>query len=203
MAGEGLNEDEKLLKERELTLRNDKRRQAEWYESLNLYAEAMKVFESIQDQENIVRLREKMRKEYGKNARSLEDNGRFQDAANLYYLIGDNSGVRRMKELKPDLVILYDSENGGLAKLASTLDEIGPDDDGEDLFSKPNVEEDGGEMEEKPKKRDIPIKKPAKKKEILIPTASEKRIRFCPYCGEELTTKKEPRFCPFCGEDIS
>jgi hypothetical protein len=199
------DEDEKLLRERELTLRNDRRRQAEWYESLNLYAEAMRIYESIQDKKNIERLKEKMRKEYSRNAQLLENQGRYQDAANLYYLIGDHASVKRMKDLKPDLVILYDSEGGGLAKLASTLDDLTPASEDDDYFSKPNEgeEEEIKEEEEGSKKKDIPVKKPAKRKNIQVESHKDRKIRFCPYCGEELATKKEPRFCPYCGEELS
>jgi tetratricopeptide (TPR) repeat protein len=202
-----LDEDERLLKEREETLKNDRRRQAEWYESLNLYAEAMRIYESIRDSENIERLKEKMRTEYGKNANILEKQGRFQDAANLYYLIGDHHSVGRMKELDPNLVILYDSEGEGLAKLAGSLDDLSQRGGDVDLFSEPNKEEEEDPAEAEPKedipKKEIPIKKPAKRKEIQVPASREKRIRFCPYCGEELSTRKEPRFCPYCGEDLS
>ncbi|HHD16282.1 MAG TPA: zinc ribbon domain-containing protein [Euryarchaeota archaeon] len=198
------SEDEQMLREREEALRKDRKKQAEWYESLNLYAEALRVYETIRDEQNIKRLRMKMREEYGKNALKMEESGRFQDAANLYYLIGDHASVGRMKEKKPDLMIFYDQESGGLARLASTL---APQDDFEerdDLFQKPNVDREEREKEtdgRSPEENASDIRTTEKRYPVKIPK-ERKKARFCPYCGEEISTRKEPRFCPFCGEEL-
>jgi rubrerythrin len=105
--------------------------------------------------------------------------------------------------MKPDLVILYDSEGGGLAQLASTLDPMKEVSGEEELFEKMNEgdQEDVSTKEELPEtphteevvigRKGVPVKMPKSKKK-----------RFCPYCGEEISTKKEPRFCPYCGEGL-
>jgi len=140
--------DEDELREREQTFLQDRRNQAKWYESLNLYAEAMKIYKSIKDEDNIQRLSSKMSTEYTKNALQLEKMGKFQEAANLYYLIGDLEGVGRMKKLKPDLVIIYDETGGGLAQVAKELGSTETDETGEEYFSKMNPGDDfeGGLM---------------------------------------------------------
>lgn len=206
MVPEGESEDDRMLREREQTLKADRRKQAQWYESLNLYAEALKIYEDIHDTDNINRLREKMRGEYSLNAKKLEKQGRYQDAANLYYLIGDLNSVSRMKKLKPDLVILYDSEGGGLAKLASGLGSRDIEAEQDDYFERMNEEDEEGSSDE------VSVKKSAEgvkegissgRKGIPVKMPKNRKKRFCPYCGEEITTRKEPRFCPYCGEDLN
>jgi len=199
-------EDEEMLMERERTFQNDRRDQAKWYESLNLYAEALNIYRSIDDEENIQRLSLRMKAEYGENAQKLESVGRFQEAANLYYLIGDMAGVGRMKKMKPDLVIVYDEEGGGLARVAEGLGNDDSDLDPEGFFSKPNPQEEfeatgkEEEVESTPSpdeltpmgRKGIPLKIPK----------NMKKMRFCPYCGERINTRKDPAFCPFCGEEL-
>lgn len=203
MVPDGESEDDRMLREREETLKKDRKKQAEWYESLHLYAEALRVYEDIHDMDNIRRLREKMRGEYGLNASNLEKQGRYQDAANLYYLIGDLNSVARMKKLKPNIVILYDSEGGGLAKLASELDTKEGPSQGEDLFEKMNDEDEEGST---PQTESDPSQKKEEgvvgKKGVPVKMPKNRRKKFCPYCGEEISTKKEPKFCPYCGEDL-
>ncbi len=197
------SEDDRMLREREETLKSDRSKQAKWYEDLNLYAEALRVYRSISDKENIDRLISKMKDDYSMNASKLEKQGMFQDAANLYYLIGDHHGVARMKKRMPDLVILYDKEGGGLSQLASSLGDMNEVEEKDDLFHQPNVTEEksaevkrSNEIEEPPGvvigKKGVPVKMPIGKKK-----------KFCPYCGDEISTKKEPRFCPYCGEDLT
>lgn len=202
--------DEKELKEREKAYLSDRRDQAKWYESLNLYAEAMKIYRNINDEENIKRLSIKMNEEYAKNAMEMEKKGKFQEAANLYYLIGDKEGVGRMKKLKPDLIIVYDEEGGGLSQVVQKLGSSDEEVSGDEYFSKPNpgddfeVESDengdvkvvGGESEE-----DVT---PMGRKGVAVKMPkSMKKMRFCPYCGERINTKKVPQFCPFCGEELA
>jgi hypothetical protein len=206
--------DEDELREREQTFLKDRRNQAKWYESLNLYAEAMKIYRSIKDDENIKRLSAKMAGEYTKNAVELEKTGKFQDAANLYYLIGDMEGVGRMKKQKPDLVIIYDESGGGLAQVAKELGSTESDESGEEYFSRMNPGDDF-EMEEDEngtvrEMLEIDIESPdegvtpmgRKGVPVKMPK-SVKKMRFCPYCGERINTKKNPKFCPFCGDELA
>ncbi len=206
--------DEEELREREKTFTEDRRNQAKWYESLNLYAEAMRIYRSIKDDENIERLSIKMKEEYAQKAKLMEKTGKFQEAANLYYLIGDNEGIGRMKKLKPDLVIVYDTEGGGLAQVAKELGSSEDDETGEDYFSRPNpgddlevdTDDEGKVRLEKVEdledidddvtpmgRKGVPVKMPK----------SMKKMRFCPYCGERINTKKTPKFCPFCGDEVA
>jgi hypothetical protein len=201
--------DEQELREREKTFIEDRKNQAKWYESLNLYAEAMKIYRAIDDEENITRLSIKMNEEYAKNAKELERKGKFQEAANLYYLIGDKEGVGRMKNLKPDLVIVYDEEGGGLAqvvkKLGSTEEEVS----GEEYFTRPNPSDDfeietdeigNGESKEGSDEEVTPM---GRKGITVKMPKSMKKMRFCPYCGERINTKNPPKFCPFCGDELA
>lgn len=201
-----MGEEQELQKRRE-QFRKDRRSQAKWYESLNLYAEAMRIYRSIDDSDNIRRLEEKMREEYGENARKLEKMGKYQEAANLYYLIGDMKSVGRMKRSKPDLVIIYDEEEGGLAKLASGLDHFGPaPEESEDYFMKPNPADDFEldiDGEGKPAEETAGIKEARNGKAIPVKMPKNmKKMRFCPYCGERISTRKDPKFCPFCGDEL-
>ncbi len=198
--------DEEELREREMTFVNDRRNQARWYESLNLYAEAMKIYRSIDDKENIQRLSSKMKDEYGNNAAKLESMGKFQEAANLYYLIGDMTGVGRMKKMKPDLVIIYDEEGGGLAQVAVGLAQDDTELDPDRYFSKPNpvddfeVDENGEVVVSETPQEDLT---PMGRKGVPLKMPKNmKKMRFCPYCGERINTKKDPAFCPFCGEEL-
>ena len=190
--------------EREMKLKKDRLDQAKWYESLNLYAEALRIYRTLGSEQDVKRLEERMREEYSKNAKRLEMDGRYQDAANLYFLIDDNAGVKRMKGLKPDLVIIYDKEEGGLAKLASTLRKDEGQLISEDYFSKPNISPEERIRPQKEEKVEAPEERPAPGgKGVPVKMPLKKRaIRFCPYCGESVLTKKEPKFCPYCGEDL-
>ncbi|MEA3557748.1 MAG: hypothetical protein U9R75_00680 [Candidatus Thermoplasmatota archaeon] len=207
--------DEKDLRERQETYLNDRRQQGKWYESLNLYAEAMSVYRAIKDTENINRLQQKMKEEYGKQAGKLEKIGEIQQAANLYYLIGDHVSVGRLKKVKPDLVIIYDREGEGLSKIAADL-ETGKDAaDPNIFFSKQNIsgdfemkiDEHGDVVDEEERTPDRPdnVKKEvvgSKELPVKMPK-NKKKMRFCPYCGERINTKKEPKFCPFCGDELA
>ncbi len=195
--------DEQELLERKLILENDRREQARWLESLNLLAEALRIYTSINDAKNIDRVKNLMAENYGSNARKMEEDGRFQDAANLYFLAGDAEGVKRMKERKPDLVILYDSKEGGLARIAKNLDDLSKADAKDDFFSKPNIGQEGTEGQEAPRTvvPSIDQGPPTKTISVKMPK-QRKALSFCPYCGEKLGTAKEPRFCPYCGEEL-
>ena len=199
-------DDEEELRKRDEELRKDKIEQAKWYESLNLYYEALRIYRSIEDTENVNRIERKMEDDYSSKALELERRGRFQDAANLYFLIGNTEDVERMRRKKPDLVIHYDKESGGIAQLAS---EIYKTKNGtlekEDFFrpNEPSLEDKSGSDSEKgvstysdknngdKVKEKLPVKMPRKKP-----------MRFCPYCGETILTKKQPLFCPYCGEEL-
>ena len=206
--------DEKELKARERTYLADRRNQAKWYESLNLYAEAMKIYRSINDEKNINRLSIKMNEEYAKNAKELEKKGKFQEAANLYYLIGDKEGLGKMKNLKPDLVIIYDEEGGGLSQIVQKLGSSDDDVTGDDYFTRPNPTDDF-EMEsdengnvkvkkENDQKRSDEDVTPMGRKGVSVRMPkSMKKMRFCPYCGERINTKSSPKFCPFCGDELA
>ncbi|MBN1390154.1 MAG: hypothetical protein JXA22_05885 [Candidatus Thermoplasmatota archaeon] len=204
--------DEEELRERERTFLEDRRDQAAWYESLNLYAEAMKIYRAIKDDENIQRLTAKMKEGYSSNARKMERLGKFQEAANLYYLIGDMDGIGRMKKLKPDLVIVYDEEEGGLATIAKRLGTTDSETDSERYFMKPNPSEEGGVTaitrglvepdDVGTKKEDDQTPMGRKGVPVKIPIGV-KKMRFCPYCGERINTKNDPRFCPFCGDELA
>ncbi|MFO8050166.1 MAG: zinc ribbon domain-containing protein [Thermoplasmatota archaeon] len=191
--------DEEDLQERQEKFLKDRRDQAKWYESLNLYPEALKIYRSIEDTVNIDRLEKKMGAEYGREALRLEKEGNIQQAANLYYLIGDHASVGRLKSQQPDLVIYYDEEKGGLARMDTDTD------DADGFFEKQNIPDDvenvdnekstvfeNSDKEKRIKKRKVPVKMPK----------NPKKMRFCPYCGERISTKKEPRFCPFCGDEL-
>jgi hypothetical protein len=116
-------------------------------------------------------------------------------------------GVGRMKKMKPDLVIIYDEDGGGLAQVALGLGQDDSELDPERYFSKPNPADDfevdeNGEVaepdtsseEKTPMGRTgVPLKMPK----------NMKKMRFCPYCGERINTKKDPAFCPFCGEELA
>jgi len=202
--------DEEELKEREKTFIDDRRNQATWYESLNLYAEAMKIYKAIDDKENIDRLSVKMNEEYTLNARKLERMGKFQEAANLYFLIGDKDGVGRMKKMKPDLVIVYDEDGGGLAQIAKGLGPSEGDTVDEKYFTKPNPTHEGREGEGEAISEAEPIEAvdddvtPMGRKGVQVKMpVGVKKMRFCPYCGERINTKKSPKFCPFCGDELS
>lgn len=197
-----MNDEEELL-ERKMTLENDRREQARWLESLNLLAEALRIYTSINDTMNIERVRALMAQSYGSNAMKMESEGRFQDAANLYFLAGDPEGVKRMKERKPDLVILYDSKEGGLAKIAKSLDDLTRAEDKDRFFSKPNVGQEEKEGQVAPSSAiEVEEKEPAKRTVTVKMPKQRKALSFCPYCGEKLGTAKEPRFCPYCGEEL-
>jgi hypothetical protein len=196
--GDDLMGDEEDLRERDEELRMDKIEQAKWYESLNLLAEALKIFKSVGDTDNEMRLKRKMVAQYGKKASELESGGRYQDAANLYYLIGETEAVDRMKKYDPDLVIMYDEDAGGIAQLASYIYAGGETVAEGDSFFKPNVNLNASEdsviddmKESDAEKKSLPVKMPRKNP-----------MRFCPYCGESILTKKEPSFCPYCGEEL-
>lgn len=205
--------DEKELQEREMTFIKDRRDQAKWYESLNLYAEAMKIYRSINDEENINRLSIKMNEEYAKNAQEMEKKGKFQEAANLYYLIGDKEGLGRMKKLKPDLVIVYDEEGGGLAQVVQKLGSSDDEVPGDEYFTRPNpaddfemrTDENGNvtEVKDVQKGPDEDITPMGRKGVSIKMPKSMKKMRFCPYCGERINTKNPPKFCPFCGDELA
>ncbi|MGA1873060.1 MAG: hypothetical protein ACMUHY_05255 [Thermoplasmatota archaeon] len=204
--------DEEELRQREKTFIEDRRNQAAWYESLNLYAEALRIYRSIDDEENIRRLSEKMKSEYSDNARKLERMGKFQEAANLYFLIGDKEGVGRMKKMKPDLVIVYDEEGGGLAQIAKGLGITDGETVEEDYFTRPNpsTEQDGapeGDIVTEaepvdPEAEGATTPMGRKGVQVKMPVGV-KKMRFCPYCGERINTKGTPKFCPFCGDELS
>jgi len=181
--------DEEELEERDREMRRDRIEQARWYEKLNLYHEALRIYRSIQDEENIERLAGKMRSQYGEKAKQLESAGKYQEAANLYYLINDRSSLKRIKGIKPDVVIFYDEEAGGLSQLAADVN--GGGDVGGEYFSTPNEEEAMEDVEEEPRKK-LPVKMPK----------GRPQMRYCPYCGQAITTKGTPKFCPYCGDEI-
>ena len=131
-------DDEEELRKRDEELRKDKIEQAKWYESLNLYYEALRIYRSIEDTENVNRIERKMEDDYSSKALELERRGRFQDAANLYFLIGNTEDVERMRRKKPDLVIHYDKESGGIAQLASEIYKTKNGTLGKEDFFKPN-----------------------------------------------------------------
>jgi hypothetical protein len=203
--------DEQELKERERTYIEDRKNQAKWYESLNLYAEAMKIYRNIDDEENIKRLSITMNEEYAKNAKDLERRGKFQEAANLYYLIGDKGGVGRMKKLKPDLIIVYDEEGGGLAQVVKKLGSSDEEVSGDEYFTRPNPSEDfevvsdenGEGMVVKEESEDEDVTPMGRKGVTIKMPKSMKKMRFCPYCGERINTKNPPKFCPFCGDEVA
>ncbi|MGA1866810.1 MAG: hypothetical protein ACMUFK_05015 [Thermoplasmatota archaeon] len=199
--------------DRRKTLIEDRRSQAAWYESLHLYAEAMKIYRVIKDIDNIKRLTSKMKEEYSGNASKMERAGKFQEAANLYYLLGDKDGVERMKKLKPDLVILYDDEKGGLAKIAMGLGTTETEMDGDMFFRRPNPSERTA-VEERPEgQKEIAGDAETEEDSDLTPMGRKgisvkmpvgvKKMRFCPYCGERINTKKTPKYCPFCGDELT
>ncbi len=203
--------DEEDLREREKELRKDKIDQAKWYESLNLYKEALKIFESLKDSENISRLRKKMSDEYSEKARELEAAGKYQEAVNLFFLIGDDGGVARIKKLKPDVVIIYDKESNSISKLAESIEAPEGKEVGDEHFRAPNAGDklviDEGEDPPVPDERrsQMVIEDGVVKGKEGLPVKMPKGIRpvrFCPYCGESLITKKEATFCPFCGEEL-
>jgi hypothetical protein len=191
--------DEEDLKERNEALVKDRIEQARWYESLNLFGEAMRIYKGLKDQENLDRLRLRIASDYAKKAVDMEAAGRFQDAANLYYLIGDTASVNRMRTKDPQLVILYDDKAGGISQLGSDLD-LGSGDETDRFFLKPN-----DEPEPEP---DVPIvvpeREPAATSKTGLPVRKPRKQsnRFCPYCGDPIQTKKEPSFCPSCGEEL-
>ncbi|MBN1539877.1 MAG: zinc ribbon domain-containing protein [Candidatus Thermoplasmatota archaeon] len=199
--------------ERKKALIEDRRSQAAWYESLHLYAEAMKIYRAIEDDGNIQRLTMKMKEEYSGNAGKMERSGKFQEAANLYYLLGDKDGVERMKKFKPDLVILYDEEEGGLAKIAMGLGPTETDTDGEMFFRRPNPserttreerqEDQKGTIGEAETSEEIDLTPMGRKGISVKMPLGVKKMRFCPYCGERINTKKNPKFCPFCGDELA
>lgn len=199
-------DDEEELKKREEELRRDRINQAKWYESLNLFAEALRIYKSVGDSENMDRVEKRMNRDYSEKAKELEDRGRYQEAANLYYLIGDNANVDRMRERKPDLVIHYDEESGGIAQLASDIyqkDRVGAT---SDEFYRPNT----GSVEEiSPNGDEVGIldvereeKSESSRKKLPVKMPRKKPMRYCPYCGENIVTKREPKFCPYCGEEL-
>lgn len=191
-------EDEMMHREREETLKKDRRKQAEWYEKLNLFAESLRIYESIDDRDNVQRIKRKMNASYGTKASELESQGRYQEAANLYYLIGDHASVGRMKKIMPDLLIIYDSEGEGIRRLASNLDDRKVDSN-IDHFMKPNPGSGEEIEEENPKGPGVVIGK----KGVPVKIPKSKRKKFCPYCGEDIQTRKEPVFCPYCGEELA
>ncbi len=199
--------DEEELRQRQEKLIEDRKGQAKWYESLNLYAEAMKIYNDIKDEENIHRLSIKMKNEYGKTAQKLENTTKYQEAANLYYLIGDLDSVARMKKKKPDLVIIYDEEEGGLAQIAKDMMDKTPALEDDRYFEKPNpadefeVNEDGEEID--PENGDKELTPMGRRGIQVKMPKNMKKMRFCPYCGERVNTKKSPKFCPFCGEELA
>jgi hypothetical protein len=190
--------DEEDLKAREEELKRDKMEQALWYESLNLYGEAMRIYNTLKDTRNIDRLREKISEDYMQKAKDMEMAGRYQDAANLYYLVGDSGSVKRMRTKDPSLVILYDEKAGGLSQLGTGID-LGTDNDGTiPFFKRPNEGPEDGQTKARPAET---LVKPGRSG-LPVRIPKKQTARFCPYCGEQMSTKKEPRFCPFCGEEL-
>jgi predicted RNA-binding Zn-ribbon protein involved in translation (DUF1610 family) len=194
--------DEDDLRERDVELAKDRIEQARWYESLNLFGEAMRIYRSIKDEENIERLRNRIASDYRKKASDMEKAGRFQDAANLFFIIGDNDSVLRMKGKDPSLVILYDEKAGGISQLGTDLD-LGKDEEEDRFFKRPN---------EEPEAQKAPVPGPSGPSEggaaqsgrtgLVVRMPKKSANRFCPYCGEGILTKKEAKFCPSCGEEI-
>lgn len=190
--------DEEDLRERNDTIAKDRIAQAKWYESLHLYAEALRIYESIKDENNVMRLKEQMADEYRVKARDFEASGKLQEAANLFYLIDDREALERIKSRKPDVVILYDKEAGGLSQLAGNINMPVKGNVDEIAFRSPNSPDE--EEAEEPRKaapngngsKGLPVKMPKGKPSF----------RYCPYCGESVMTKKDPKFCPFCGEEF-
>jgi len=168
--------DEEELAERNRDLIRDRKEQAGWYESLNLYAEALRIYSSIKDDENVSRLRKKMA------------------------LAGDLPSVKRMKDREPSLVILYDEKAGGLSQLGTDL-AIGAEAEEKDAyFDRPNEGTDGVDKSTSDP-RDVAVR-PQGRTGLPVRMPVAKQARFCPYCGERIVTKKEPRFCPSCGEEL-
>ncbi len=190
--------DEEELRERNDTITKDRIAQAQWYESLHLYAEALRIYEMIEDENNVIRLKEKMADEYRTKARDFEAAGKLQEAANLFYLIDDSEALERIKSRMPDVVILYDEKAGGLSQLAGNISTTTGSVD-ETVFRSPNSL-DEGEAKEEPKRpssngngsKGLPVKMPRGKPPL----------RYCPYCGESVLMRKDPKFCPFCGEEL-
>ncbi len=191
--------DEEELRERNNTIAKDRIAQAQWYESLHLYAEALRIYESIKDENNVIRLKEKMADEYRAKARDFEAIGKLQEAANLFYLIDDQEALERIKSRKPDVVILYDKKAGGLSQMAGNINTKLAGNVDDTVFRSPNLPDEGKEEAEKPApasngngSKGLPVKMPRGKPSF----------RYCPYCGESVMTKKDPKFCPFCGEEF-
>ena len=191
--------DEEELRQRNDTIAKDRIAQAQWYESLHLYAEALRIYESIKDENNVIRLKEKMADEYRIKARDFEAAGKLQEAANLFYLIDDREALERIKSRKPDVVILYDKKAGGLSQLAGNVNKPTKGNVDEIAFRSPNSP-DEGEVEEEPK-RPAPNGNGSKGLPVKMPKGKPS-FRYCPYCGESVMTKKNPKFCPFCGEEF-
>ena len=178
---EALSPEEKRKK-----IKEEKKELAAWYESQRLYLRSIKLYKEAEETDEAERVRNKMIKEYREKAREYEKSNQLAQAANLYYIIGDNVKVRELKEKDPSIVIYYEYLSGE-RRISDVLGEL-PGDSAEEIEShffqpnRPRVEEVQEREEESPAGDDI---------------------NFCPYCGKDLRRFSGVRFCPYCGGKLS
>ena len=173
--------------EKKKKIKEEKRELAAWYESQRLYLRSIKLYKEADETDEAERVRNKMIKEYREKAREYERSNQLAQAANLYYIIGDNVKVRELKEKDPSIVIYYEYLSGE-RQISDILGEL-PGDSTEEVQShffqpnRPRVEE---------------VQQEEKEEE-----ATSDDINFCPFCGKNLRKFSGVRFCPYCGGRLS
>jgi len=186
---EALSPEEKRRK-----IKEEKRELAEWYESQRLYLRSIKLYMEADAKKEAERVRVKMIKEYRAKAREFEEKNQLDQAANLYYIIGDNVKVRELKEKDPSIVIYYEYLSGD-RRINDIVGEL-PEGELKDLdsyFFEPNKER-TEEVEAAPTKSE----EPQTKEEVSM------GINFCPFCGKDLRRfGADLKFCPYCGKRLS
>lgn len=166
--------------EKRKKIREEKKELAAWYESQRLYLRSIKLYKEAEESGEAERVRKKMIREYREKAMEYERNNQLAQAANLYYIIGDNVKVRELKERDPSIIIYYEYLSGE-RQISDILGEP-PGEETANLEShffqpnRPRVEEAEPEGEE---------------------------ISFCPFCGKDLRRFSKARFCPYCGGKLS
>lgn len=175
--------------EKRRKIREEKKELAAWYESQKLYLRSIKLYKEAEENAEAERVRDKMIREYREKAREYERDNQLAQAANLYYIIGDNVKVKELKEKDPSIVIYYEYLSGE-RQINDILGEL-PGSTAEDLqshFFQPN----------RPRTEEAPQEE---KEEVSLP---EEKINFCPYCGKDLRRfSSRVRFCPYCGGKLS
>lgn len=187
--------------DREEQMRLDRLESAMRYESQKLYKDAIKYYKMAGEEEEAERVQNLMEELYLKTAREFEEVGKFEEAANLYEILGMGSDALRCRSKSGTKIPELDLEEGD--EVMGAFTNMG--DSAEEEFSEPDDDFSKFEYKESPERipahrsedeeeEELPVKKPKGKMKVFA---------FCPYCGEEFDLPKQPKFCPYCREPFS